>query len=236
MSNFQKGRKIRKSVGSLDTMFVSEQINIQPTQAWKQSADNGGGSTWDLVLPQLVVLVGLLHRLDGGVVDLAQPLQSRWKNREVLKRETERERETGAGRETQRHPHQHSLWLFPQSQAAASHRCEFGLWGWRWNPLRLQKKTKKRTWSTSWVGSRPLPLVEQWKTMELDSTAGAKKPKESPRCFSSQKLIKLLMKGSHTCSIMMLCGEYCCSCFRVGLHKLHHRIRECRHDMTMMDD
>lgn len=37
--------------------------------------------TWDLVLPQLIVLVGLLHRLDGCVVDLPQPLQSRCRMR-----------------------------------------------------------------------------------------------------------------------------------------------------------
>lgn len=33
------------------------------------------------MLPQLIVLVGLLHRLDGCVVDLPQPLESRWRTR-----------------------------------------------------------------------------------------------------------------------------------------------------------
>lgn len=36
-------------------------------------------STWDLMLSQLIVLVGLLHGPDGVVVDLHQPLQSSWK-------------------------------------------------------------------------------------------------------------------------------------------------------------
>lgn len=54
------------------------------------------------MLPQLVVLVGLLHRLDGGVVDLAQPLQSRWRNergRERQGRFRKKESETGTGSE-----------------------------------------------------------------------------------------------------------------------------------------
>lgn len=36
------------------------------------------GITCDLMLPQLVVSVGVFQGLDGGVVDLPQPLQYSW--------------------------------------------------------------------------------------------------------------------------------------------------------------
>jgi len=39
------------------------------------------GGTWDLMLSQLIVLVGLLHGPDGAVVDLPQPLQCSWRRK-----------------------------------------------------------------------------------------------------------------------------------------------------------
>lgn len=45
----------------------------------------------------------------------------------------------------------HSLQLFPQSQVAASHRCEICLWERRWTPpLLLQKNWKKSLTMICW--------------------------------------------------------------------------------------
>lgn len=66
---------------------VCQQISHQSNSNWKAHASEqcrrgwGLWDTWDLVLPQLIVLVGLLHRFDGRMVDLPQPLKSSWRTR-----------------------------------------------------------------------------------------------------------------------------------------------------------
>lgn len=80
---FKKKWNIFKTV----CLLTSQQISHQSNSNWKAHASEqcrrgwGLWDTWDLVLPQLVVLVGLLHRFDGRMVDLPQPLKSTWSTR-----------------------------------------------------------------------------------------------------------------------------------------------------------
>lgn len=75
---------------SLQSCNLSEAFRDLLSALLSASQEPGGagdpsarGITCDLVLPQLVVSVGVFQGLDGGVVDLPQPLQYSWGEKNV---------------------------------------------------------------------------------------------------------------------------------------------------------